>query len=75
MDKPHCVELGKPMNWCARALRAQHVDGCIQLSGEWQGWTIRGGKLNDPGGMTFSARILTALWRAGRLADRMRRRA
>jgi len=39
-------------------------------------WTIHGGKLNGPGGMTVSAWILTAaLWRASRLADRMRKRA
>ncbi|WP_379989191.1 hypothetical protein [Dokdonella soli] len=34
MDKPPCVELGKPMNWCARALKEQQIEGRLVFSAE-----------------------------------------
>jgi hypothetical protein len=76
MDQPPCVELGKPMNWCARALREQQIEGRLLLPAEWwKGWKIHRGNLIGPGGMTFDPRLLTALWRAGRLNERRRRRS
>jgi hypothetical protein len=71
MDKPPCVELGKPMNWCARSLREQQVDGRITLPADWwSGWKIIKGTLVGPGGMRFNSRQLSALWRLWNLQSR-----
>lgn len=72
MDKPPCVELGKPMNWCARALREQHVEGRIDLPADWKGWKIRGDRLIGPGGIVYGPRTLTALWKIWISGDRSR---
>jgi fructose 1,6-bisphosphatase len=75
MDKPPCVEPRVPLNWCARMLKAQQVDGTIDLPAEWwNGWKIQRGKLIGPGGMRFTPQFLSAMWRAERLANYVRRR-
>lgn len=76
MDKPPCVELGRAMNWCARALHRQQQQGSIELPAEWwNGWKITKDRLIGPGGMTFNTRTLAALWRLARLGERKRLRA
>lgn len=71
MDKPPCVEPRKPMNWCARALYDQQIEGRLVLPAEWwKGWRISKGNLIGPGGMKFTSRQLTALWRLERLRQR-----
>jgi len=65
MEKPPCVEIGRPLNWCARALQEQQVYGKIDLPVDgWKGWRIRGERLLGPGGMSFSASMLSAFWRS-----------
>jgi hypothetical protein len=74
MEKPPCVELGKPMNWCARVLRAEHIDGRLELPSEWwNGWRIVKNRLIGPGGMTFDSKTLIMLWRSSRLREHQRR--
>lgn len=56
MEQPPCVEIGSPMNWCARALNDQQQYGKLLLPAEWwKGWKIQQGKLIGPGGMIFDA--------------------
>jgi hypothetical protein len=74
MEKPPCVELRSPLNWCAQGFREQYVEGRLPLPAEWwNGWKINKGHLIGPGGMKFDARTLTVLWRAGRLAEHQRK--
>ena len=71
MDKPPCVELGRPMNWCARALKEQQVEGRIDLPREWwNGWKISKDWIKGPGGIRFHRRQLEALWRLGGMRER-----
>ena len=63
-NAPPCLEAGRPMNPCARALKLQTVEGRQDLAGEWwNGWKLRGPWLVGPGGMKFNARSLAAAWR------------
>lgn len=62
--KPPCVEVGTPLNFCARAVHAQKIEGRIELPPEfWLGWRLRGKRLIGPGGMTFTPATLAAAWR------------
>lgn len=64
MEKPPCVEIGRPLNWCARSLHEQQIQGRMSLPAEWwPGWKIQQGKLIGPGGMRFTPAMLSALWR------------
>lgn len=74
MSPPPCVELGKPMNWCARALREQQIEGRIVLPVEWwNGWRIVRDRIVGPGGISFHRRTLEALWRLDRIRHRRQR--
>jgi hypothetical protein len=76
MDRPPCVEIRKPLNWCAAALKRQQIDGHLPLPQEWwKGWKIERGRLIGPGGMNFTPNLLSAIWRASRLRERQRRRS
>jgi hypothetical protein len=75
MDRPPCVELGKPLNWCAAALKRQQIEGVILLPSEWWfGWQIRRGWLHGPGGMRFTPQVLAAVWRLSRLREHLARK-
>lgn len=73
MDKPPCVERGKPFNWCARDRFHEQIEGRILLPNDWwKGWRISKGHLIGPGGMRFTPRLLMALHRLERLRERRR---
>lgn len=75
MDKPPCTKPGTPMNWCARNLRNERIEGRMTLPTEWwNGWRICKGKLIGPGGMTFTPQLLGALHRLENLRARARRK-
>lgn len=75
MEKPPCVRQREPMNWCARALYEQQIDGRIDLPREWwKGWKIVKDSIRGPGGIRFHRRQLEALWRLGRMRERAARR-
>lgn len=75
MEKPPCVELGSPMNWCARALRTERIEGRIILPEEWwKGWRVVKDRIIGPGGITFHRRTLEALWRLDGVRQRRDRR-
>lgn len=73
--KPPCVEPGKPLNWCARALHEREIEGRLELPPEWwKGWRVCKDRLIGPGGMTFRPNLLVALYRLERLRNREKRR-
>lgn len=76
MEKPPCVKLGKPMNWCAHALREEGIEGRIIRPEEWwKGWRLVKDRIVGPGGITFHRRTLEALWRLGGMRERQRQRS
>lgn len=76
MEKPPCVELGKPLNWCARALRDQQIEGRTYLPAEgWNGWRIVQDRIIGPRGINVRRRTLQALWRPDGMPERRKQRA
>lgn len=64
MKPPPCVEIGRPLNPCARAMQMERVEGRVDLPQEhWFKWKIRGQYLVGPGGMRFTSATLAAAWR------------
>jgi hypothetical protein len=67
---PPCLTPGQPLNPCAVAVHAQHVDGFIRLHGPWRGWKIQGHHLIGPGGVRWTVDTLAqaAAWQKSGLA-------
>lgn len=75
MDKPPCGEPGAPLNWCARALWNERIEGRMSLPEEWwKGWRVVKDRIIGPGGITYHRSQLEVLWRLDGMRERQRRR-
>lgn len=54
IDAPPCVQLGQPMNHCARAQYSERILGNIALVGDWKDWRFKGRDLVSPDGHRIS---------------------
>lgn len=62
LNAPPCVELGKPLNWCARQKTAVDLYGRFSLGGAWTGWRICGAELVSPDGKRMNSEKLRGVF-------------
>lgn len=70
IDAPPCIQLGQPMNHCAKRRYDEQILGNIALFGDWSKWRFAGRDLVTPDGLRISPQRLRNILMAENLRNR-----